>query len=164
MPDEKKTSHEVLAEKRLEIEQAVPPYKPHEVKEGAVLPGQTYEKYKSMDPKDFEEWMKAAPDMEDHPYAGFFDPKEWTEFKERKKVEDPKFWEEYLKDDTRRTQYTREQWLGEGEYEGNPVWKYWADTFGGSDSYNRKYEYERDYLEKRRLKERETPDPSKLLS
>jgi len=164
VPNEEKTSHEVLAEKRLEIEQAVPPHKPHEVKEGAVLPGQVYEKYKSMDPKDFEEWMKAAPDMEDHPYAFFFDPEGWVKLKERQKVEDPEYWEKRLKNDTRRTQISREEWRGEGPYEGKPEWKYWAETFGGPDSYSRKYDYERDYLEKHELEKREIPDPSKLTS
>ena len=160
MSDKEKTSYEVLAEKRLETEQAVPPYKPHEVKGGAVLPGQTYEKYKSMKPKDFEEWMKSAPDTPDHYYARFFDPQHWIEVKELLKKQDPAFWEKHLKDDTSKTQYTREQWLGEGEYEGKPEWKNWAKVEEALD----KREYERYYLDKLKMEKRKTPDPSKLLS
>ena len=71
-PDKKKTSHEVLAEKRLEIEQAVPPYKPHEVEEGAVLSGQTYEKDKDpYPPPTFEMWKTGYEDAapQDRPKA-----------------------------------------------------------------------------------------------
>jgi len=158
VPDEKKTSHEVLAEKRLEIEQAVPPYKPHEVKEGAVLPGQVYEKYKSMDPKDFEEWMKSAPDIDNHPFAHLFDPEWFSEFKELRRTEDPEYWARVNPDyKNRSTAYTPEEWR-------RGAWKIYPN-YGTPGHLERLKELDYiEYLEKHKPEKRETPDPSKLLS
>ena len=149
MSDTKK-SHEVLAEKRLETEQAFPQYKPHEVKKGAVLPGQVYEKYEWKDPLSYEEWMKEAPYMKEHPHHYRFNPHSDMAAELRRRDENWNLQDEIQK------------WNEGG-------WKKHLEHRVIREQQQRLYQRYRDKHEgppadRTPTIEREPPDPSKLLS